>query len=159
MFRSHLDPKASCLTEFSFNSARTNSCVGSCRACFAFSLKVSVNIHPWQGQQPKQGSQGGHFPLPSYFIQLFWGIQRRSPANQDMVSPVCLGFSRGLLPEGCAPNERRLEVILSRCPSHLIWLFSRSSSSILYSALSSPQQICSESASWQQPPPPLGPSL
>ncbi|TWW77574.1 hypothetical protein D4764_12G0009640 [Takifugu flavidus] len=82
-------------------------------------------------QQPKKRSPD--FPLPSYFFQLI----RRDPQafpdqSRDIVSPTCPGSSRGLLPEGHALNTapgRRPGGILTRYPSHLIWLLSTRRSS------------------------------
>ncbi|TWW56132.1 hypothetical protein D4764_08G0001190 [Takifugu flavidus] len=84
-----------------------------------------------RGQQPKKRSPD--FPLPSYFFQL---IQRHPQAFQDqsrdIVSPTCPGSSRGSPTGGTSPEHltrRHPRGILTRCPSHLIWLLSTRRSS------------------------------
>ncbi|KAK0148980.1 putative nuclease HARBI1 [Merluccius polli] len=84
-----------------------------------------------RGQQPKQGSPD--FPLPSHFVQLFPGDPEAFPGQPERHSRCSvLGLPRGLLPVGRDLNtspERRPGGILTRCPSHLIWLLSTRRSS------------------------------
>ncbi|TWW53903.1 hypothetical protein D4764_0180820 [Takifugu flavidus] len=56
----------------------------------------------------------------------------------DIVSPTCPGSPRGSPTGGTCPEHLTREAsrgILTRCPSHLIWLLSTRSSSKLYSEL------------------------
>ena len=75
-----------------------------------------------RGQQPKQGSPD--FPFPSYFIQLFLGDPEAFP-GQPSVSWVFPGVSY----QWDVPWTPHQGGILTRCPSHLIWLLSMRRSS------------------------------
>ncbi|TWW73879.1 hypothetical protein D4764_15G0012750 [Takifugu flavidus] len=79
-----------------------------------------------RGQQPKKRSPD--FPLPSYLFQLIRRDPQAFPGqSRDIVCPACPGLPGGLLPEGHALNTspgRRPGGILTRCPSHPIWLLS-----------------------------------
>lgn len=82
------------------------------------SIHPSISHH-LSGQQPKQACLD--FPFPNYFVQLFPGAPE-----------AFLGLPWGLLLQGLALNTmpgRQPGGLLTRFLSHLIWLFSSTTSS------------------------------
>ena len=85
---------------------------------------MSLPIHPSSSTYLGSGCGGSSLsmklrPLSSCFDQLFQGTPE-----------VFLGQPRDLVFPACPP-ERHLEDILTKCPSHLIWLLSTLYSELL----------------------------
>ncbi|KAK0152077.1 hypothetical protein N1851_006562 [Merluccius polli] len=82
------------------------------------------------GQQPKQGSPD--FPLPSHFVQLFLGDPEAFPGQPERHSLSSVSWVFPVVSYQWDVNTspgRRPGGILTRCPSHLIWLLSTRRSS------------------------------